>query len=125
MFRITTHYEMDLSNDSEPDDQIQSKKKDPWVAIEGLQLGISMRDAIRRVERFGENTLGFKPYTWQTHASAAVLTGHDVVCIARTGDGKSAVFQLLACNNRTRHIVISLLIGLIEQQVWTSQDVAK
>lgn len=88
-----------------------------WVSIEKLAMGPELRGTILQINTFGRNTLGFTPYDWQAKTTAAVISGNDVACIARTGDGKSAVFQLLACRSETCHIIISPLIGLIDAQV--------
>lgn len=88
-----------------------------WVSIEKLAVGPGLQRTISQINTFGRNTLGFTPYDWQAKTTADIILGHDVACIARAGDGKSAVFQLLACRSETCHIIISPLIGFIDAQV--------
>ena len=61
---------------------------------------------------------GLQRYDWQAETLAVVSVGCDV-WIARLGDGKSAVFQLLACGGTGKSCrrVISPLVGLIGAQV--------
>jgi ATP-dependent helicase YprA (DUF1998 family) len=94
-----------------------SAAKRLWIPLGDLPDNRQMRTTYNQVCKYGLSTLKFKPYEWQGRAAAAVLIGHDVVCVARTGDGKSGVFQLLGAKKNSTQIVISPLIGLIEEQV--------
>ena len=89
-----------------------------WRKISELGFaGAQSQSIMARVSQFGCNKFGFTPYEWQVQTSTAVILGYDVACVARTGDGKSAVFQLLSSDPKTTQIVISPLIGLIAEQV--------
>lgn len=117
--------EFELSGDEELEEQPEAEEETAtqWVLIKKLPVGPALEALISRVNAFG-GTFGLTPYDWQAKTSAAVLAGHDV-CIARTGDEKSAVFQLLACGSKTCHIVISPLIGLIDVQVSIASSSSK
>jgi hypothetical protein len=90
-----------------------------WKPIDSLDLSSTAkaRAITALLLNYGQTKLGFKPYDWQLNSAAAVSLGYDMLCIARTGDGKSGIFQLLSAHPRTCHLVISPLIGLIEEQV--------
>jgi hypothetical protein len=96
----------------------QSKGSEIWKPLAKVDFsGRKMRNSMDIIRRYGEQKLRFTPHDWQINTAAAVMNGLDVVCIARTGDGKSAVFQLLTADAAATHIVISPLLGLIDEQV--------
>lgn len=76
-----------------------------------------MAELAGRLEDWGRTRLGFPPHDWQVKAASVVLNHRkDLVVIARTGDGKSAVFQLLMATGKNL-IVVSPILGLITEQV--------
>lgn len=98
-------------------------------------LGISAADRqskIKKLLEFGQTTLGYTPADWQLYSSLVVLEGMDLLLSARTGAGKSTVYQLLLTDMRVHRsraasaanttapnstlLVISPLISLIKEQ---------
>jgi hypothetical protein len=62
-----------------------------------------VRTTIDKLSNYGYAKLGFTPYDWQALSAAAVINGNDVLCVTRTGDGESVLFQLLtAYSNSTQ-----------------------
>lgn len=65
-----------------------------------------------------QQILSVKPFDWQLRASAALMTGDNVVLDVGTGCGKSLVFQLPLLINKTNiNLVISPLSALMIDQV--------
>jgi superfamily II DNA helicase RecQ len=112
--------DIDCSNagsDIEVELDSDSEAKSIWIDIAELdQSSYKMATAINKLTQYGKAKLGFQPYDWQITTTAAAFCGYDVVAIARTGDGKSAIFQLLTAFPGNI-IIISPLLGLIREQV--------
>lgn len=67
-------------------------KSHSYSQIEALNYTDSI---IRRVRSLCETTLGSSPCLWQIRVAFAILKGEkDVICVARTGAGKSLTFYL-------------------------------
>lgn len=85
-----------------------------WKFIDDIPVKDSTKT---KLTSWADRNLGFNPYEWQIRAAATVLDSkRDQIVIARTGDGKSAVFQLLLATGKTM-IVLSPILGLIGEQV--------
>ena len=77
----------------------------------------ALKKLAEKLEEWGLANFGFAPYEWQVRSALVILQRRqDQMVIARTGDGKSAVFQLLLATGKTL-IVISPILGLIGEQV--------
>lgn len=90
-----------------------------WLPIEDAKFeNPKMEKTHRILNDWGIATLKYQPHDWQIKAASVTLNfKQDQVVIARTGDGKSTVFQLLMGIARKTMIVISPILGLIEEQV--------
>jgi superfamily II DNA helicase RecQ len=102
------------STTSEPNPHANSHWKDLQEIDSTSRI---MRTTIDKLNNYGYAKLGFTPYDWQALSAAAVINGNDVLCVTRTGDGKSVLFQLLTAYPNSTQIVISPLLGLIDEQV--------
>lgn len=63
------------------------------------------------------SVFGFIPHEWQQKVFEVVLAGEDVLLSAGTGSGKCILFQGLCLSYSMIVLVISPLIGLIDDQV--------
>lgn len=88
-----------------------------WQPIQSINFGsFGISGTMASMGEWAQQTLGFSPYQWQLEAAAVILhRKQDEMVIARTGDGKSAVYQMLVSTGKTM-IVISPILGLIGEQ---------
>lgn len=82
---------------------------------ESFEWSQRVSDAIKRVFKLN----GFRPQQLQT--INCVLAKKDVLLIAPTGGGKSLCYQLPAVLSNALTVVVSPLISLMEDQVWSLQ----
>lgn len=88
---------------------------DFFPKIENFEWSYRLRETMKNVFKLNE----FRPQQLKT--INCVMAKKDVIMIAPTGGGKSLCYQLPAMLSDGLTIVISPLISLMEDQVWSLQ----
>lgn len=80
---------------------------------ENFEWSQRLRETLKRVFKLDE----FRPQQLQT--INCIMSKNDVLLIAPTGGGKSLCYQLPAILNNGLTLIVSPLISLMEDQVWS------